>query len=239
MCCRDKIMGLNDADFSLRSCDLMWGVYKGDVFWKSLAPTVWLGFIVLPGFTPPGAARLVSPGSYSLLDGKRQLDLFHWQYNIVSGSPVRCDTSDPAWVPPWKEKTVSTPLSASTTALQQCLLPIPNAQHHPAFRGVSIMSCCVILPRLLLFRHWYKSRPFPPESVRGYRCHTHWSGLLCSSFTHLRLSTVLFCFLSMREKWKSILPCDHLKVPMQRCSSVPFDAKHAPLYHCNESWALF
>lgn len=173
MCCHDEIMGLNDAAFSLSSCDSMWGVYKADVFWKSLAQTVPLVFIVVPSFTPAGAATLVSPGSYSLLDGKRQLGLFHRQYTIVSGSPVGCDTSDAAWVPPWKEKTVSAALSAPTTALQRSLLPIPNAQHHPAFQGVLVVSCCVNLPRLLLFWGLYTARPSPPASVRGYRCRTH------------------------------------------------------------------
>lgn len=50
--------------------------------------------------------------------------------------------------------------------------PIPNAQHHPAFQGVSVMSCRVNLPRQLLFWGWYKARPSPPASVRGYWCRT-------------------------------------------------------------------
>lgn len=135
MCCRDEIMGLNDAAFSLSFCDSMWGVYMADVFWKSLAQTVPLVFIVVPSFTPAGAATLVSPGSYSLLDGKRQLGLFHQQYNTVSSSPVGCHMSDAAWVPPWKEKTVSAALSAPTTALLRSLLPHPQRTAPPSFPG--------------------------------------------------------------------------------------------------------
>lgn len=41
---------------------------------------------------------------------------------------------------------VHPPLSSDSASA-----PIPNAPHHPAFQGVSITSCCVNLPRLLLF----------------------------------------------------------------------------------------
>lgn len=91
-----------------------------------------------------------------------------------------CDTGDAAWVPPWKEKTVSTHLSAPTIV----------------FQGVPIMSCCVNLPRLLLFWCWYKSRPSPPASVRWYRCHTHWwenSQDFCIHLLHI-FALALFWF---------------------------------------------
>ena len=194
MCCCDEIMGLNDADFSLRSCDSMWGVYEADVFWKSLAQTVPLLFIVLPGFTPASAATLVSPGFYSLLDGKRQLRFyFTGSVTLLAAAPWAATWVMLPGCPLGKKRlpSVHPPLPSNSASC-----PIPNTQHHPAFQGVSITSCCVNLPRLLLFWCWYKSRPSPPASVRGYRCHTHWwenSQDFCIHLLHI-FALALFCF---------------------------------------------